>query len=281
MIDNTKRRIFLSHALHYSVCTIAALTAVPLFLIILKVFTSGIGGFSVAFFTESAPSAYKTMMGESGGIASGIIGTLVMLLMASVVAIPIGILAGTYMSEYKHNKLPAVISFLTDLLQGTPSVILGIVIYACIVVPTGGYSGFAGSIALGIMMLPLIIRSTEEALNIVPPTLREASVALGASFPTTVFRVLLPNAFGGVFTGILLAISRVIGETAPLMFTALGCAAIRWDMTKPMSAVPLMIWEFWTDANLQELVWSAALFLLLLVLCLNFLAKFIEKKFTR
>ncbi|MCF0190216.1 MAG: ABC transporter permease subunit, partial [Marinilabiliaceae bacterium] len=116
--------------------------------------------------------------------------------------------------------------------------------------------------------------------NIVPPTLREASVALGASFPTTVFRVLLPNAFGGVFTGILLAISRVIGETAPLMFTALGCATIRWDMTKPMSAVPLMIWEFWTDANLQNLVWSAALFLLLLVLTLNFLAKYIERKFT-
>ena len=280
MTNDMKRRIVKSHALHYGVCTIAALTAVPLFLIVLKVLVAGIGGFSWAFFSESAPSVYKTLIGEEGGIAGGIIGTLLMLLTASAVSVPLGILAGTFRSEYKHNKFAFMVSFLTDLLQGTPSVVLGIVIYACIVVPTGGYSGFAGSIALGIMMLPLIIRSTEEALNIVPTTLREASVALGASFPTTVFRILLPNAFGGVFTGVLLAISRVIGETAPLMFTALGCASVRWDMTKPMSAVPLMIWEFWTDANLQELVWSAALFLLLLVLALNFLAKYIEKRFT-
>lgn len=280
MTNDMKRRIVKSHALHYGVCTIAALTAVPLFLIVLKVLVAGIGGFSWAFFSESAPSVYKTLIGEEGGIAGGIIGTLLMLLTASAVSVPLGILAGTFMSEYKHKKFAAMVSFLTDLLQGTPSVVLGIVIYACIVVPTGGYSGFAGSIALGIMMLPLIIRSTEEALNIVPTTLREASVALGASFPTTVFHILLPNAFGGVFTGVLLAISRVIGETAPLMFTALGCASVRWDMTKPMSAVPLMIWEFWTDANLQELVWSAALFLLLLVLALNFLAKYIEKRFT-
>ena len=174
MKENARLRIAKSHALHYTVCVVAALTAVPLLLIVFKVFAEGIGGFSLAFFTESAPSAYKMMKGESGGIASGIIGTMVMLLTASAVSIPLGILAGTYMSEYKHSRTAKFISFLTDLLQGTPSVILGIVIYACIVVPTGGYSGFAGSIALGIMMLPLIVRSTEEALNIVPATLREA-----------------------------------------------------------------------------------------------------------
>ena len=128
------------------------------------------------------------------------------------------------------------------------------------------------------MMLPLIIRSTEETLKMLPISLKEAGLALGGSYPRVILKVLLPSAFGGVFTGVLLAVSRVIGETAPLMFTALGCSIIQWDVRRPMSAVPLLIWEFFNDPNMQNLVWSASLFLLIFVLFLNLTAKYFAKK---
>ena len=117
-----------------------------------------------------------------------------------------------------------------------------------------------GSVALFIMMLPLIVRSTEETLSMLPGTLKAAGMALGGSYPRVIFKVLIPSAFGGIFTGILLAVSRVIGETAPLMFTALGCYSMQWDVSQPMSAVPLLIWQFFNDPNLQPLIWSASLF---------------------
>ena len=140
-----------------------------------------------------------------------------------------------------------------------------------------GYSAIAGSVALFIMMLPLIIRSTEETLKILPASLKEAGLALGGNRARVMLRVQLPAAFGGIFTGVLLAISRVIGETAPLMFTALGCSLIRWSTDEPISAVPLLIWEFFNDPYLQDLIWGASLFLLLFVLTLNLLSKYIAK----
>ena len=128
------------------------------------------------------------------------------------------------------------------------------------------------------MMLPLIIRSTEETLKMLPVSLKEAGLALGGSYQRVILKVLLPSAFGGVFTGVLLAVSRVIGETAPLMFTALGCSIMQWDVRRPMSAVPLLIWEFFNDPNMQNMVWSASLLLLVFVLILNLTAKYFAKK---
>ena len=139
----------------------------------------------------------------------------------------------------------------------------------------------AGSVALCIMMLPLIIRSTEETLKILPSSLKEAGLALGGNSARVMLKIQLPAAFGGIFTGVLLTISRVIGETAPLMFTALGCSLIRFSIDKPISAVPLLIWEFFNDPNLQELIWGASLFLLLFVLTLNLTAKYIAKKWNQ
>jgi phosphate transport system permease protein len=211
-------------------------------------------------------------------ISNGILGTLLMLVIAVVVAVPIGILCGVYLSENRESRIAQVISYMTDLLQGTPSIIIGIIVYIWVVVPTKGYSGLAGSVALFIMMLPLIIRSTEETLKMLPVSLKEAGLALGGSYPRVILKVLLPSAFGGVFTGVLLAVSRVIGETAPLMFTALGCSIMQWDVRRPMSAVPLLIWEFFNDPNMQNLVWSASLFLLIFVLFLNLTAKYFAKK---
>ena len=279
-----RNRLAKDKALLWVVCLLAALMAVPLLAILGEVLLRGYEQLSWSFFTEPTPTAYRAMKaieaGEPipGGIANGIVGTMLMLAMAALFAVPIGILCGVFLAENPKNRFSQFVSFLTDLLQGTPSVIIGIVVYIWVVVPMKGYSAIAGSVALSIMMLPLIIRSTEETLRILPASLKEAGLALGGNRARVMLRVQLPAAFGGIFTGVLLAVSRVIGETAPLMFTALGCSFIRFAVDKPISAVPLLIWEFFNDPNLQELIWGASLFLLMFVLCLNITAKYLAKK---
>lgn len=282
-----KRRLAKDKLLLWTIYLFAALTALPLLAILGEVILRGYDQISWEFLTQPTPTAYKAMKameaGKSipGGIANGIIGTMIMLGMAAVFAIPSGILCGTFLAENAKNRFAKVVSYLTDLLQGTPSVIIGIVTYIWVVVPMKGYSAIAGSVALFIMMLPLIIRSTEETLKILPSSLKESALALGGNKVRVMLKVQLPAAFGGIFTGVLLAISRVIGETAPLMFTALGCSFIRWSVDKPISAVPLLIWEFFNDPNLQQLIWGASLFLLLFVLLLNITAKYIAKKWNQ
>lgn len=280
----TVQRLYADRAFKGLVCIFAGLTAIPLLAILGEVLMRGCGQLSWSFFTEPTPTAFKAMQavasGEPipGGIANGIIGSVLMLGMATVVAVPVGIMCGVYLAENAKKRFAVVVSYITDLLQGTPSVIIGIITYVWVVVPMKGYSAIAGSVALFIMMLPLIIRSTEETVKILPASLKEAGLALGGNRARVTLKVILPSAFGGIFTGILLAVSRVIGETAPLMFTALGCSFIRWDIDKPISAVPLLIWEFFNDPNLQELIWGASLFLLIFVLSLNLTAKYFARK---
>jgi phosphate transport system permease protein len=282
-----KRRLMEDKIAFWLICLLAGLTAVPLFAILGEVFLRGYDQLTWSFFTEPTPTAYRAMKaieaGEPipGGIANGIVGTLIMLGMAVVVAVPLGIMCGAFLAENSKNRFAQVVSYLTDLLQGTPSVIIGIITYIWVVVPMKGYSAIAGSVALCVMMLPLIVRSTEETLKIVPTSLKEAGLALGGNRARVMMRVQLPAAFGGIFTGVLLAISRVIGETAPLMFTALGCSLVRWTIDKPISAVPLLIWEFFNDPNLQELIWGASLVLLLFVLILNLTAKRLINKWNQ
>lgn len=284
---NIKNRLTKDRIVLYAVSLFAGLMAVPLLAILGEVLLRGYEQLSWSFFTEPTPTAYRAMKaieaGEPipGGIANGIVGTMLMLAMAALFAVPIGILCGVFLAENPKNRFSQFVSFLTDLLQGTPSVIIGIVAYIWVVVPMKGYSAIAGSVALSIMMLPLIIRSTEETLRILPASLKEAGLALGGNRARVMLRVQLPAAFGGIFTGVLLAVSRVIGETAPLMFTALGCSFIRFAVDKPISAVPLLIWEFFNDPNLQEMIWGASLFLLLFVLTLNLTAKYLAKKWNR
>lgn len=277
-------RTFKDRLFFWSVCFFASLTAIPLFLIIWEVVKKGYKQINLHFFVETAPSTLDAMLARNsgelipGGIANGITGTLMMVAMASAIAIPVGILGGVYLAEKPKAVFTSVIRFLTDLVQGSPSIVIGIIAYSWIVKPLGSYSAIAGSTALAIMMLPLIIRSTEETLKMLPGSLKEAGLALGCSYTSVVIKVLIPSAFGGLFTGILLAISRVMGETAPLMLTALGSSAINWDILKPTSAVPLLIWEFYNDPNLIDMIWSSSLFLLLLILVLNIIAKQVAKK---
>jgi phosphate transport system permease protein len=279
-----KIRLFKDKAFLAFVIVFSGLAAIPLVAILGKVFIEGIRQINWAFFTEVTPTTLEAMLanmaGERipGGIANGIAGMFLMVVIAAVMAIPIGVFCGIYVSENRTRRFAGIVRFLCELLQGTPSIVIGIVVYLWIVIPMRSYSAIAGAVALCIMMLPLIVRSTEETLNLLPVSLKESALSLGASYASMIFKVRLPSAFPGICTGVLLAISRVMGETAPLMLTALGSAYIQWDVTRPNTSVSLLIWEFYNDPNLQQMIWSASLFLLILVLLFNVSAKIITRK---
>ncbi len=258
------------------VIALSGLTIVPIVLITGEILIKGISQVNLSFFTEVAPDSFQAMAAVAndeiipGGIANGIIGTLLIVLVASVMAIPPGLMAGVYLSENRKSRYSNFIRNITEILQGVPSVILGIISYLWIVKNvTGGFSALAGSVALSIMMLPMIVRSTEETMRMIPEEIREAAYALGTPYYRIILQVLIPSGFSGLSTGILLSLSRIIGETAPLMMTVLGNPVISYNITKPSSAVPLLIWEFYNDPNMVSLVWSSSLFLMALVLALN------------
>lgn len=281
---NPSSRSALSKGVFFAVILFSLLTAVPLLSILLDLILKGWRQFNLGLFTEVVPTSMEAMFARQtgdiipGGILNGITGTLTMLGIAMIISIPIGIFGGIYLAEKKDAKIANIVRTLTDILQGIPSIVWGIVVYMLVVKAMNSYSALAGGIALGFMMIPMIIRSTEEGLLMIPVTFKEAGLALGGSYTTVMFRVIIPSAFGSLFTGILLAVSRVMGETAPLMVTALGATYVHGDISKPMSAISLLIWEFYNDPNLADLVWSSSLLLLLLILGMNLLAKSIAAK---
>lgn len=266
------------------VCFFAFLTMVPLFLIIWDVVSKGYENFNLRLFTEVTPSSMDALMARMnndpipGGILNGITGTLLIVGLAILISVPIGLFIGIYLADNRDRHFAKVISYLTDLLQGMPSIVIGIIAYSWVVKPLSSYSALAGSVALTIMMLPMIVRSTEETLKMLPAAYKEAGLALGSSYTNVVFKILLPSGFGGIFTGILLAISRVTGETAPLMLTALGASVVNWDVLEPTSAIPLLIWDFYNDPNLIGLIWSTSLLLLIVIFLLNWIAKIVASK---
>jgi phosphate transport system permease protein len=283
--DNIKRRTRTNSRFRILIIAGAVITIIPIFLIVGNLAAKGYRQINIAFFTEPAPDTFQAMMAASsgevipGGIANGLTGSLLMVLAASLLSIPLGLMTGIYLYENRTKRYAGIIRSLTEILQGVPSVILGIIAYLWIVKNiTRGYSAMAGSVALTIMMLPLIIRSTEETMMMIPITIREAAFALGVPYYKMIYKILIPVSFSGLATGVLLALSRVLGETAPLMLTALGSPAISFDITKPVSAVPLLIWDFYNDPNMVNLVWSASLFLMVFVLSMNLLSRSIASK---
>lgn len=259
---------------------LAALTISPIVLIIGKLIANGYKQISLDFLIKNTPDTYAAMTalanGERipGGIANGIVGTLMMVVLAAAIAIPVGLTTGVYLYENQNKRLANFTRNISDILQGVPSIVLGLISYLWVVKHvTNGYSALAGAVSLSIMMLPMIVRSTEETLKMIPISLKEAALALGTPYHKVILRVLMPTGFSGLLTGILLGISRVLGETAPLMLTALGSTQINLDMTKPTSAIPLLIWEFYNDPNMIDLIWSSSLMLMIIVLVLNFVSK--------
>ncbi len=275
-----KSRALKDKAIRVMVVLLSVVTISPIVLIIFKLIEKGYKQISLDFILKTPPNSYEAMTalanGEliPGGIANGITGTLLMMVVAAVMAIPVGVVTGIYLYENPGKFLANLTRNISDILQGVPSIVLGLIAYIWVVKGiTNGYSALAGSVSLAIMMLPMIVRSTEETLKMIPVTIKEAALALGVPYYKVILKVLIPTGFSGLLTGILLGISRVLGETAPLMLTALGSTIINLNITKPTSAVPLLIWEFYNDPNMVGLIWSSSLLLMAIVLSLNLISK--------
>ena len=220
-------------------------------------------------------------VGESGGgIANALVGSIIIITVASVIAIPIGILCGIYLSENKNSKLAYWSRLCVDILQGVPSIVIGIVAYFWFVKPLGGFSALSGSLALSMMMLPIVVRSTEETLKLLPDSLREAAFALGMPFHRVILRVILPCGFSGILSGVMLSVARIAGETAPLLFTAFGNPYLSTNILKPMHSLPLLIFNYATSPynDWHDLAWGASMVLLIWVLLLNITTKLITRK---
>jgi phosphate transport system permease protein len=282
---SVSRRKLKDQFFHGLIVGLSVITILPVILIIYKLFVEGIGQISFEFLIKTPPDSFEAMSASAtgekipGGIANGITGTLLMVSVAAAMAIPVGIITGIYLYENPKKFLAGITRNVSDILQGVPSIVLGLIAYLWVVKHvTNGFSALAGSVSLAIMMLPMIVRSTEETLKMIPLSIKEAALALGVPYYKVLLRVLIPTGFSGMLTGILLGISRILGETAPLLLTALGSSRINLDVTEPVSAIPLLIWEFYNDPNMVDLIWSSSLLLMALVLFLNVTSKQIAKR---
>lgn len=237
---SARMRHFKNHAGTALLVGALATAIVPLVSILWLVGSRGIPALSLTFFTERPAPVGET----GGGMGNAILGTLEMVAMAGLLAIPLGVMTGVFVAEYPGNRIARLTKYASDVLSGVPSIVMGIVAWGLLVRPFGGFSGFAGAVALAILAVPTITRTTEEFVRLVPRSLREAALALGAPRWRTTLQVVLPAARGGLVTGILLAIARITGETAPLLFTALGNQFWSFNPTKPMAALPLQIFTF-------------------------------------
>ena len=240
--------------------------------ILFETITLGIGGLSLSLFTEMTPPP----MAETGGLANAIMGSLTMVGLATFVGTPIGILAGVHLAEYGRNSwLGNTTRFVNDILLSAPSIVIGLFIYALVVTRMKSYSGWAGVLALALIVIPIVIRTTETMLILIPNTLREAAYALGSPKWKVICSITLRAASGGVITGILLAVARIAGETAPLLFTALSNQFWSADLAKPMASLPVTIFKFAMSPyeNWQKLAWAGVFLITLGVLLLNILAR--------
>ena len=241
-------------------------------MILFTLFWNGFAGLSVALFTEMTPPPNA----QGGGLLNAIVGSLILTFLGIGVGAPIGILAGTYMAEYgRYSKITSVIRFINDILLSAPSIIIGLFVYGAVVVPMGGFSGLAGALALAVIALPVIVRTTEDMLLLVPTQLREAAVALGMPQSYMIRKITWRAARVGLVTGLLLAVARVSGETAPLLFTALSNQFWSVDLLKTMANLPVTINNFINnpDPNWKRLAWAGALLITLAVLSLNIVAR--------
>jgi phosphate transport system permease protein len=271
-----KYRVVKSKLAQALIVFLAFVITLPLIAIILYIFKEGITKINWTFLTH-----IPKPVGESGGgIVNALIGSILIVFSASVMAVPVGILCGIYLSENKTGRLSYWSRLCVDVLQGVPSIVIGIVVYFWIVKPIGSFSAISGSVALAIMMLPILIRSTEETLKLIPFSLKEAGLALGLPYHRVILKVIVPCGMSGILSGILLSVARIAGETAPLLFTAFGNPYLNTNMTKPMQSLPLLIFNYATSPydDWHDLAWGAALILLFTVLLLNIITKLTTRK---
>lgn len=254
----------------------AFLIALPLIIILVYIIKQGLFQVNWHFLTNVPAPVGET----GGGIVNALVGSFIMVMVAAVIAIPIGMLAGIYLSENPKTKLAYYSGLCVDILQGVPSIVVGIVVYFWVVKPLGTFSALSGSLALAIMMLPIVIRSTEQTLKLLPDSLKEAALSLGVPYHRVILKVIIPCGFAGILSGITLSIARIIGETAPLLFTAFGNPYLSTSLTKPMESLPHLIFTYATSPydDWHNLAWGASFILLMFVLVLNIVTKLLTRK---
>jgi phosphate transport system permease protein len=268
-----QRANIISVALCYAA---AAFSLGFLCLILFALVGKGLQGFSVALFTETTPPP-----GSNGGLLNAIYGSFIMTLLGVSIGTPLGLLAGTYLAEYgQGSKLTFIVRFINDILLSAPSIVIGLFVYEILVAQMGHFSGFAGALALAIIVIPVVVRTTEDMLLLVPPQMREAATALGMPRVHVITKIAYKAASAGLMTGVLLAIARASGETAPLLFTALNDQFFSTDLNAPMASLPVIIFQFALSpyADWQQLAWSGALIITVTVLLLSILARVLASK---
>ncbi len=270
------RRRFLNWSAIGVLCVLSFLAITPLFFIFSYLIARGAGGLSLAFFTELPKPAGEV----GGGMANAIAGSLVLLTIASGFGIPIGLACGVALSELKAGLTVRVLRLSTDLLTSVPSIVIGLFAYAVVVVPMRGYSAWAGGFALSIVMIPIVARSTEEILRLVPAHVYEAGLALGLPRWKVLLQLIIPGVRAGVTTGILLAAARVSGETAPLLFTAFSNSFGYRGLNQPIASLPVQIFSYATshDDTWRQLAWTGALVLVFIIFLLNLVTRFLIRR---
>jgi phosphate transport system permease protein len=253
-------------------CGLSVIIAlIPLALVLFYVVAQGITSLNLSFFTEMP----KPVGEVGGGMANAMVGSIIVTLLGAMFAIPVGIMSGVYAAEYTGTRMASAVRFAADTLNGVPSIVIGVFIYSIAVLPVRRFSALAGGLALGVMMIPLIMRTTEELLLLVPATLREGALALGATRARAVFTVVVPAALPGILTGILLALARIAGETAPLLFTALNNRFFSTDVRQPISTLTVQVFIYATAPyqDWHRQAWAGALVLVTMVLVCSLLAR--------
>jgi phosphate transport system permease protein len=275
---NTRRRIVSQTAV--TLCALSVVIAlIPLALILFFVISRGVQALNWDFFTQLPRPVGET----GGGMANAIVGTLMLTGLAGVGAVPVGIMCGVYMSEYAGTRLASAARFAADTLNGVPSIVIGVFVYGIVVLQLRQFSMFAGSVALGVMMIPIVARTTEELLRLVPPTLREGALALGATRARATFSVVLPAALPGILTGVILALARIAGETAPLLFTAFNNPFWNTNPLQPTASLTVQIFTYASSPyeDWHRQAWAGALVLVSIVLFCSILARTATRRLER
>lgn len=275
-IKSIRRRRFFNVFFKGLIFCLAALSLVPLFIILFQVFQKGLPAVNWDLLVN-IPKATGV---PGGGIANAIIGTLMLISLASLLAVPLGVSAGVYLSEVRRSRLAYFTRLAVDVLQGMPSVVIGIIAYLWIVRSMGKFTAISGAVALALMMLPIIVRNTEEVLKMVPADLKEAALALGVPRYRTILKVVIPAGLSGITSGVLLGVARIAGETAPLLFTAFGNRFLEFNPLRPVGSLPHTIFTYAVSPyeDLQQIAWGASVVLIVMVLLINIIARVVAKR---
>ncbi len=271
-----RRRIRLDKLFKALIIVLSLSAIVPMFLILFMIVKNGVSVVDWQFLSHLP----KPVGEPGGGIANALWGTLLLSGLSFVFSVPLGVFGGIFLAEYRESRFAYLVRLAVEILQGIPSIVIGIIAYVWVVMAMGSFSALSGGVALGIMMLPMIVIATEETLKMVPDSLREASLALGVSYSRTIMKVILPAGLSGILSGILLGVARVAGETAPLLFTAFGSPFMNLNILKPINSLPLTIFNYTTSPypDWHTLAWGASFVLIVFVLGLNLLTKLVTQR---